>query len=175
VLICQRDIVLKTVGTALAGCPILRGILRRVGCKLLRAYRVSIALTKGCAFAAAKGPVGFDFDGARFAGGVVVEAAPAVVFGVGDEPSFDRVAVDVLEFFDVLFVAGDVEVVVTALPELFLVGRFESAGGQLLEDLEEGGEGVFCGFVGEEMDVLRHEDVGGYTEALLSAGLFKDL
>lgn len=45
----------------------------------------------------------------------------------------------------------------------------------MLEDLQGGGEGVFRGLVGEEMDVLRHEDVGGYTETLLPAGLFEDL
>jgi len=31
----------------------------------------------------ARGPLGLDFDGAGFAGGVVVEAAPAIVFGAG--------------------------------------------------------------------------------------------
>ena len=41
--------------------------------------------------------------------------------------------------------------------------------------MEEGGEGVFGGFAGEEMDVLRHEDVAGYIEALLFSGLFEDL
>jgi hypothetical protein len=81
------------------------------------------------AFAAVVGPFGFDFEGAGFAGGVVVEAAPAVVFRFGDEVAFDRVAVDVLELFDVLLHAGDVEVVVAALPELFLIGGLELAGG----------------------------------------------
>ena len=59
----------------------------------------------------------------------MVEAAPAVIFGLSDEAAFDRVAVDVLELFDVLLHAGDVEVVVAALPELFLIGGFELAGG----------------------------------------------
>ena len=53
----------------------------------------------GLTFAASSGPLGFDFDGAGFAGGVVVEAAPAVVFGFGDEAAGDGVAVDVLELF----------------------------------------------------------------------------
>jgi hypothetical protein len=81
------------------------------------------------AFAGAVGPFGFDFDGAGFAGGVVIEAAPAVVFGIGDEAAFYWVAVDVLELLDVLLHAGDVEVVVAALPELFLIGGFKLAGG----------------------------------------------
>ena len=45
----------------------------------------------------------------------------------------------------------------------------------MFEDLEKGVESVLYGFVGEEMDVLGHEDVGGYAEALLFAGLFEDL
>jgi hypothetical protein len=72
----------------------------------------------------------------------------------------------------------DIEVVVTALPELFLVGESEGlelAGGQLLEDLEKGGEGSDGGFVGEEMDVLGHQDVGRDAELLLLTGLFEDL
>ena len=32
-------------------------------------------------FSEAGGPLGLDFDGSGFAGGVVVEAAPSVVFG----------------------------------------------------------------------------------------------
>jgi hypothetical protein len=47
--------------------------------------------------------------------------------------------VDVLELLDVLFGAGDVEVVVAALPKLLLVGGLELARGLLLEDLEEDG------------------------------------
>ncbi len=45
----------------------------------------------------------------------------------------------------------------------------------MFEDLEEGGESACWGFVGEEMDVLGHEDVGGDAEALLLASLFEDL
>src|SRR3979490_2775043 len=48
-------------------------------------------------FAAAGGPLGFDFYWVRFAGGVVVEAAPAVVFGFRDQAAGARVAGDVLE------------------------------------------------------------------------------
>ena len=51
----------------------------------------------------------------------MVEAAPAVVFGFRDEAAGDWVAVDVADFFDALFWGVYVEVVVTALPELFLV------------------------------------------------------
>jgi len=42
------------------------------------------------------GPLRFDFYGMRFAGCVVGGAAPAVVFGFGDEAAGDGVAVDVL-------------------------------------------------------------------------------
>jgi hypothetical protein len=51
------------------------------------------------AFAAAGGPFGLDLDGSGFAGGVMVEAAPAVVLGFGHETSGDWIAVDVLNFF----------------------------------------------------------------------------
>jgi hypothetical protein len=69
----------------------------------------------------------------------------------------------------------NVEVVVAALPELFPGGKFELAGGELLEDLEEGGECSDAGFVGEEMDVLGHEDVGRDAELLLLTDLFENL
>ncbi len=71
--------------------------------------------------------MGLDFDGAGFARGVMVEAAPAVVFGFRDKAAGNRVAMDVADFFDALFSGMYVEVVVTALPELLLVGRFEFA------------------------------------------------
>ena len=45
----------------------------------------------------------------------------------------------------------------------------------MLEDLEIGGESSEGGFVGEEMDVLRHKDVGRNAELLLLTGLFEDL
>ena len=69
---------------------------------------------------------------------------------------------------------ANVSVVVAALPELFCVAWLEGDGGALLEDLEEGGEGVTGWFVGEEMNVLGHEDVGEDEDALLGAGLLKD-
>ncbi len=96
----------------------------------------------GCSLAG--GPLGFDFYGAGFSGGVVVEAAPAIVFGFGDEASGDWVSVDVLDFLFELSVGEDVEVVVAGLPEMFS-GTFEEFGGFAFDDSEGGGE-VF-GFV----------------------------
>ena len=46
-------------------------------------------------FAAGPGPVGFDFDGANFSGGPVVEAAPWPVFRLLDETASDGIAVGV--------------------------------------------------------------------------------
>jgi hypothetical protein len=77
---------------------------------------------RGAVCSAVLCPVGFDFDGIGFAGGVVVEAAPAVVFGLGDEIASYWVAVDVLNLLDVFLDAGHVEVVVAGLPELFVRG-----------------------------------------------------
>ncbi len=72
-----------------------------------------------CSFPAAGGRVGLDFDGGGVSGGVVVEAAPTVVFGFGDEASGDGVAVDVTDFLYEPCCGEDVEVVVARLPESF--------------------------------------------------------
>jgi hypothetical protein len=77
---------------------------------------------QGRALATAASPFGFNFDGTGFAGCVVVEAAPTVAFRTGDETTLDWVAVNVLELFDEFLPARYVEVVVAALPELFLAG-----------------------------------------------------
>jgi len=73
------------------------------------------------AFAEVPGPFGFDFDAAGFAGEIVAETAPWPVFGLFDEAAYDWATVDVLQFFNVLSVGEDVEVVVAGLPELFAV------------------------------------------------------
>ena len=69
-------------------------------------------------------PLRFDFYWAEFAGGVVVEAAPAIVFGFGDEASGDWISVNVLDLLFELTGREDVEVVVAGLPEVF-AGTFE--------------------------------------------------
>jgi hypothetical protein len=58
----------------------------------------------------------------NLAGRVVVEAAPAIVFRLWHQATHDRVAMDIAELLDELLLAGDVEVVIAALPELLLVG-----------------------------------------------------
>jgi hypothetical protein len=103
----------------------------------------------------------------------VVEAAPAVVFGTGDEAAGYWVAVDVADFFYELAGGEGVEVVVTGLPELF-TAAFEEFGGFAFDDSEEGGEGVSFWFAGEEVNVLGHEDVGVDGEVVGVAGLFDD-
>lgn len=45
----------------------------------------------------------------------------------------------------------------------------------MLEDLEEGGEGSYAGFIGEEMNVFGHEDVSRDTEFLFLTDFFEDL
>ena len=126
---------------------------------------------EGRSFAAAGGPVGFDFDGGGVAGGVVVEAAPAVVFGFGDEASGDRITVDVLDLLFEFSCGEDVEVVVARLPEV-AVRSFEEFGGLAFDDSEGGGEGVVLGFVEEEMEVFGHEDVGVEEEVVGAARAF---
>lgn len=78
------------------------------------------------------------------------------------------------KLFDPLVGGEDVEVVEAALPELRRRRRFERLGGALLEELEEGGDGSLLRLVGEEMDVLGHEDVGDEEEALLGSGFLED-
>ena len=90
-------------------------------------------------FTATGAPVGFDFDRGRFAGGVVVEAAPAVVFGFRDESSGDWVAVDVLDFRFEFSGGEDVEVVVAGLPEV-VAFALEEFGGLAFDDSHGGGE-----------------------------------
>jgi hypothetical protein len=121
---------------------------------------------------AAGGPVGFYFDGGGVAGGIVVEAAPTVVFGFGDEASGDRITVDVLDFFFELSGGEDVEVVVAGLPEVS-VRSFEQFGGLAFDDSEGGGE--FFWFAEEEVDVFGHQDVGVEEEVVGAAGSFDDL
>ena len=122
-------------------------------------------------FAAVGGPFGFDFYGGGFAGGVVVEAAPAVVFGFGDESSGDWVAVDVLDLLFEFSGGEEIEVVVAGLPEVG-ARAFEEFGGFSLDDSEGGGEGVVFGFAEEEMEVFGHQDVGVEEEVVGTAGSF---
>jgi hypothetical protein len=86
-------------------------------------------------FAAVPSPFGFDFDSARLSGEIVAEAAPWPVLGLFDEIALDRVAMDIAQFFDMLFVREDVEVVVADLPELLAV-PFEALGGFALENVD---------------------------------------
>jgi hypothetical protein len=103
----------------------------------------------------------------------VVEAAPAVVFGAGDEAAGDGVAVDVADFFHEFAGGEGVEVVVAGLPELF-ASAFEEFGGLAFDYSKEGGEGVFLRLAGEKVNVLGHEDVGVDDEVMGVPGLFDD-
>jgi hypothetical protein len=108
------------------------------------------------------------------AGGVVVEAAPAVVFGAGDEAAGDGVAVDVADLLYKFGGGEDVEVVIAGLPEVVAVA-FEEFGGLSFDDSDGGGEEGVVGFAEEEMDVLGHEDVGVEGEVVGAAALLDDL
>lgn len=59
----------------------------------------------------------------------MVEAAPTTVFRSEDESALDRFKENRTDFFYARLFRVNVEVVITALPDLFLVGRFEFAGG----------------------------------------------
>jgi hypothetical protein len=127
----------------------------------------------GCgSFAAGIGPVGFDFDGAGFAGLPVEETAPGPVFGILDEPALDGIAVDVLELLYEFGLGDDVEVVITGLPELG-AGAFEELGSFALEDADGGCEWAKFWFGQEKVDVLRHEDVAEEVELVALAESFE--
>jgi hypothetical protein len=81
--------------------------------------------------------------------------------------------VDVLEHFGESVFAADVAVEVPVLPEL-LAGPFELSGCRLFEGFEELGEEDVRRLVDEEMDVLRHEDVGIDTGFVAEPCLFED-
>jgi len=81
------------------------------------------------------GPLGFDFYSTGCGGQVMAIAAPWPVFGACDEATFDGIAMNVLQLFDVLAMGEDVEVVVAGLPELAAVA-FEELGGFRFEDVE---------------------------------------
>ena len=68
-----------------------------------------------------------------FAGCVVVEAAPRVVLGFGNEAASDGVSVDVLDFLYELGCGEDIEVVVARLPEV-VTGALEKFGRLAFED-----------------------------------------
>ena len=118
-------------------------------------------------------PFRFNLYRAPGPGGVVGEAAPGVVFGAGDEASFDRVAVDITSDLRAGYFAGDVAVEVAGLPEL-VAGAFEGAGGELLEGLDPLIEQDGRGLVDEEVDVLGHEDVGVDMGVVTGSGLFEE-
>ncbi len=82
------------------------------------------------------GPFGFDFDGSGFAGGVVVEAAPSIVFRTVDESAGYRIAVDVTDLLDEFARCESVEVVVAGLPEVFACA-FEEFGGFAFKTLRK--------------------------------------
>jgi hypothetical protein len=69
----------------------------------------------------------------------VVEAAPSIVFGFGDQASGDWVAVDVLDLLFEFAGGEDVEVVVAGLPEVasFALEKF---GGLAFDDSDGGGQ-----------------------------------
>ena len=83
--------------------------------------------------------MGFNFDGAGFAGQPVTEATPGPVFGLFHETAFDGIAMDVAELFGELGFSEDIEVVVAGLPELF-ASAFGEFGGLAFENAEEGCE-----------------------------------
>ncbi len=96
-----------------------------------------------------------DLDGSSLSHGIVTEAAPWPVFRPPDQPTMDRVAVDVFQFLDALLGAPHVEVIVTGLPEEPVV-CVQFLGSGLLQRLYRPGESSAFGFREKQVDVLGH-------------------
>jgi hypothetical protein len=104
----------------------------------------------------------------------VVEAAPGIVFGFGDEASGDWIAVDVLDFLFEFACGEDVEVVVAGLPEV-VAFPFEKFGGLAFDDSDGGREEVVFGSAEEEMEMFGYQDAGVKEEVVGAPGSFDDL
>jgi len=65
----------------------------------------------------------FDLDGAFFSGGVVTKTTPLPILRLLHQITLDRVAVYVSQFLNPLLCGVHVEVVITRLPEVFLVAN----------------------------------------------------
>jgi hypothetical protein len=118
--------------------------------------------------------MGFDLDTAGVAGCPVVEAAPRPVFGFFHQTTFDRIAVDVFQLLDPLWMSEHVEVVVAGLPELG-ARAFEYFGDLALENTESGGERMELWFAEEKVDVFGHEDVAEEEEPVSPSESFESL
>jgi hypothetical protein len=104
-------------------------------------------------------PLRLDFHHASNPGGVVVETAPAVFFRGADQSAFDRVSMDVPDHLGAFFFSTHVAVVVALLPEVFAIA-FQASGGLLLQGFQPLCKQDGRRLVDEQMDVLRHQDVG---------------
>ena len=109
--------------------------------------------------------MGFDLDGAAFAGEPVTEAGPGPVFGLLDQTACDRIPVDIAQLFHPLGMGEHIEVVVAGLPELF-PRAFEGFGCFALQHANCGGEVVEFRLAQEQVNVLGHEDVAEEVEAV---------
>jgi len=118
------------------------------------------------------GPVGFELDGARFAGETVAVTAPRPVFRVFNKAARDWVSVDVLELLGELLLREDIEIVIVELPEACAVAfqLFRSLG---LEGTEDAAQWHCRWLAQQQMDVFRHEDVGVDVELVALPGAFQ--
>jgi hypothetical protein len=139
-----------------------------------------------------------DFDGLDFSGRVVTVAAPQPVLGVGRQSTDDRIAVDVLEFFDALLLGANVEIVIASLPELpgsresqvfkisgcpILFPLLEKGGIEnlpglmrhpLFQNLESLSDVTDLWIGNQEMEVFGHQNVAVHTEIELLSSFLKD-
>ena len=98
-----------------------------LGCPIRTRWRGRVRLHSGLelgAFTLRACPMGFDFDPRFFACEPVAVTAPWPVFRFVDQATRDRIAVDIAKLLDQFGLRDDVEIVITALPQLRPI-RFE--------------------------------------------------
>jgi hypothetical protein len=108
----------------------------------------------------------------RFIIPVVAIRRPTPAFRRFDKTANNRIAMHVLQFFDALDVAEDVEIIVADLPERPLAKTFRN---RELEGLDRRREWNLAiqRFADEQVNVLGHDDVAEDLEVVTLAGEFE--
>ena len=108
----------------------------------------------------------FDLDHSKLAVCVVPEARPLPLLRLLDQPALHRVAVHIAKFLDPLLFAPDVEIVVTALPELNLSTLLQLARGLLFQHLERNRQRRPARLADKQMNMLRHQNITSNHKAV---------
>ena len=123
--------------------------------------------------ASASGPLRLNLDCSRFAGRVVTKAAPRPVLRFRYESALHRIAMKIAQLLSELAFTPDIEVVVTLLPEWLLGSQGEPTCHPLLQGFQCLCECAALGFIHQQMNMLRHDDVSVNAEPVGSTDPFQ--